>query len=68
MRTYLNRAFAIGIIIGLALIGRGVDMPHPVLLWLGILLSAGNTLLLVFSLCHSTSGNRHDKTTPLGDT
>lgn len=68
MRSRLNRVFAVCIIVGLALIGRGLSTPHPVLLWSGIALSGGNTVLLFFSLFHSAFHNEHNNTTPLGDT
>ena len=63
MRSHLYRASIVAMIIGLALIGRGIGMRNPALLWTGVSLAGANIILLLFSGCHRSSSDVHGKTT-----
>jgi len=63
MRSHLYRVSVVAMIIGLALIGRGIGMGNAALLWTGVSLAGANIILLMFSGCHRASNDVHDKTT-----
>lgn len=67
MRSYLYRVSVVSLIVGLALIGRGIGMQHEALLWTGIALAGGNILLL---LCYRRASTppSHPAETPSADT
>lgn len=63
MRSHLYRASVVAMIIGLALIGRGIGMGNAALLWTGVSLAGANIILLMFSGCRRASNDAHGKTT-----
>lgn len=63
MRSHLYRASVVVMIIGLALIGRGVGMGNATLLWTGVSLAGANIILLLFWYCRRASKDAHGETT-----
>ena len=63
MRSHLYRVSVVIMIIGLALIGRGIGMDSGALLWTGVSLAGANIALLLFSCYRSTSSRAHSETT-----
>ncbi len=63
MRSHFYRVSIVSMIIGLALIGRGIGMGNPTLLWTGVSLAGANIVLLLFAYCRTASNNSHTKTT-----
>jgi len=52
-------------IIGLALIGRGLGMGNATFLWMGVSLAGASIVLLLSSYCRSvSSGARGEPTSP----
>ena len=62
MRPQLYRVSVIAMIIGLALIGRGIGMGRGTLLWTGVSLVGGNLLFILVSYCHAAANGTHTKT------
>ena len=63
MRSHLYRISVVVMIIGLALIGRGIGMGNATLLWPGVSLAGANILLLLFWYCRGASKGAHGETT-----
>ena len=62
MRLHLCRISVVVVIIGLALIGRGLEMGNAEFLWTGVSLSGLNAILMLVSHRHDPSSGTHRDT------
>ena len=63
MRSHFYRICIVTIIVGFALIGRGVGMGNATFLWLGVSLVAANVVLLLSFFYRSVSSDAQRKPT-----